>query len=218
MLEDIATELKNKQIFYRPNILSNIFSWQELEKLINLRPFINSQRVHIISDQEDDWKWPYQNWLTDVNTYPPTLFENLIRKYTVFLSDCSRVNEKINSICGEIENITGCSSDAHLYFNLVGNNSESFGIHCDISNVLVLQVEGTTRFKIWSKFNKNRMVDNLGHIDQPPVVDVEMKPGDVVYIPKYYYHQGISTTKRLSISFPHFESEDLHQDRKWIEL
>jgi len=78
MLEDIATELKNKQIFYRPNILSNIFSWQELEKLINLRPFINSQRVHIISDQEDDWKWPYQNWLTDVNTYPPTLFENLI--------------------------------------------------------------------------------------------------------------------------------------------
>ncbi len=62
------------------------------------------------------------------------------------------------------------------------------------------------------------MVDNLGHIDQPPVVDVEMKPGDVVYIPKYYYHQGISTTKRLSISFPHFESEDLHQDRKWIEL
>ena len=59
-------------------------------------------------------------------------------------------------------------------------------------------------------------------IDCVPMLDVIMNPGDIVYIPMNHWHQGISHTKRLSISFPMAESSHdqttYFEDRNWIKI
>ena len=45
-----------------------------------------------------------------------------------------------------------------------------------------------------------------------------MKKGDVIFIPRKHWHRVISKTKRLSISFPMSENENIQQERNWINL
>ena len=46
-----------------------------------------------------------------------------------------------------------------------------------------------------------------------------MKPGDAIWIPRYYPHLATSHTKRLSVSFPFNREIDStrREDRHWIK-
>ena len=58
-------------------------------------------------------------------------------------------------------------------------------------------------------------------IDDAPILDVIMKPGDAIWIPLHYPHLATSLTPRMSVSFP-FTPRGLmsiaHEDRNWISL
>ena len=47
-----------------------------------------------------------------------------------------------------------------------------------------------------------------------------LSPGDIVYIPAYFWHRATSKTKRLSISFPSAAdtSKINSQDREWLNI
>ena len=46
-----------------------------------------------------------------------------------------------------------------------------------------------------------------------------MKKGDIIYIPKKYWHHAISKTKRLSVSFPmSFTDYKICDSREWIHI
>ena len=79
-----------------------------------------------------------------------------------------------------------------------------FGIHSDDNDNIIVQCEGVTNFKVWSKS------DEL-------LLDVDMESGDAIWIPMYYPHLATSKTKRLSVSFP-INTEQPHEDRKWVKI
>lgn len=219
----LSQEIKDEILKCNPCHLSNafpkIFSWGELEALLNLRPFVNNKRFKIINDRQ--YYWGVEGWLSDPNTYPPTLLEEELKKHVCYFLDSSRVNETINGICKELEEtfFNSCS-DAHIYFTIADTMEGGFGIHWDYSHNLIVQVEGNTRFLLWDVYAKEneteRVVESL---DKDPIVDVVMNPGDAVFVPLRSYHQAISQTKRLSVSFPiSFNNEYPSQDRHWIKL
>ena len=47
MNNTLLNNIKNLIPFVERNVLDNLFSWNELESLLNLRPFINDARLHI---------------------------------------------------------------------------------------------------------------------------------------------------------------------------
>ena len=56
-------------------------------------------------------------------------------------------------------------------------------------------------------------------INDPPLIDVDMKPGDVIWIPKYYPHLASSKTPRMSVSFPAYHKlNKSYEERDWIKL
>jgi ribosomal protein L16 Arg81 hydroxylase len=190
--------------FVIKNFIKNIFSWSELNNLLNLRPFVSSNRFHIINSPDKGYKWPNQSWLTDVNTFPPTLIKKIIKKRTCFLIDCSRVNKKVNDLCKNIEKITNMPTDAHIYFTLNKSN-KSFNKHNDTSHNFILQIEGKTNFIVWQ--------------DENIILNENLNIGDLIYIPKLMYHQAISKSKRMSISFAFSDENNLlKQDREWINI
>lgn len=213
--DDIKKNILSNKVYYKSNAISDLYSFKNLEELINLRPFINNRRFHLTSNE--NYEWEYQAWLTDVNSWPPSLLNTIIKKQVCYIADCSRVNKKINSICDELEELTGLPADAHIYFDL--NKSAGHKCHWDNSSNMIVQVEGRTNFKVWDRYfyePNNRVIE---HIDVEPMLDVVMEPNDIIVIPKNMLHQAESITKRMSISFPMAESDgSLKQERQWISL
>ena len=186
------------------NFKKDIFSWSKLESLINLRPFMSNKRF--FCTQEYNFTWPEKYWLTDIDTYPPDVIEKMIDLGTCYIVDCSRVNEEINSICKFLEEVSGRPTDAHIYFSK--KTGESFTPHKDKSGNFIIQVEGETNFKVFDD-NDNVFIDDI------------MCPGDAIYIPANIKHQAVSTTNRMSISFPMWigdTDKQKYQDREWIRL
>lgn len=219
----ITEEIKNKLLqmkpFYMQNAIHGIFSWQELEHLLNFRPVVSTKRFSLNVAKE--YKWPNQAWLTDVNTWPTNLLESELKKYSAYFYDMSKVNEKVNAICGQLEQILNLNTDAHIYFSIVEEDFETSGWspHWDWSHNLIVQVEGISQHKIWNKLAAGEEKRGIDFIDEEPMIDVILKPGDITFIPQKMYHQVIAKTKRLSISFPMDTPNNKGaQDRTWIKL
>jgi hypothetical protein len=206
MFDTILDKINSDVVYYQQQAIdANIFSWTELECLLNLRPFVNHKRFHIVNDKNYTWHNP--GWSSD-NGYPPSLIQEEIKHYVCYLSDCSKVNKSINDLCKLIEDQTGSEVDAHVYFSFSYQDQDiEKYIHKDKSNNLIIQIDGETSFKVWDKERTNLLYD------------IVMRPGDVLYIPAGYWHGALSLSRRLSISIPVSPYQvELREDRHWIQL
>lgn len=215
---EIEMKIREMKPFYVKDAIKNIFSWKELEGIINFRPLLNGDRFHIINQKQ--YTWPLQNWLSDVNTFPAEIIQEELQYDAAYLSDMSRANESINAICRKLELITGCPTDAHIYFCIAQDlQNTGFKIHWDWSHNLIVQIEGETNITVWNKSANNDDPREETTLEETPEFDIIMQPGDICFVPVKHYHRAISKTKRLSISFP---SAPFHeypkQDRTWIKL
>jgi len=212
---EILNKIKKAKPFYMKNVLNNLFSWKELENLLNLRPFVNIDRLKIINNKT--YKWNCCSWLTEKNSWPPDILQKEIKHYVCYIADSSRANKKINLICKILEKNLKKPTDAHIYFSFTTKNDKGFGIHNDVSDNIIIQIEGESNIEVWDfeEKSENRFINEL---NTKSFLNVNMKKGDVIFIPRKHWHRVISKTKRLSISFPMSENENIQQERNWINL
>ncbi len=192
--------------FFDKKVFDKIFTWEELERILNLRPLMNDDRLNIANRSKDEiYEWPVQSWMVDKNTFPPKLLHDIVNERVCHIGDCSRFNKHLNDICGIIEYATNWPTDAHIYFSKKIKN-EGYGKHKDKAHNLIVQIEGKSNVKVWSK-------------DDEIIIDKDMTSGDCVFIPAHTYHKLLPLTPRLSVSFPMWiEKCAPPQDRYWINL
>ena len=191
-----------------------LFSWKELEYLINIRPLLYTKRVYILGS--DEYRWTSSSWAKEVNCYPPFLFRDAMENYVCYLTDMSRCTKRINDFAKKLEDVWNASADAHIYMCLNPKLEHPFGIHFDTNPNVIVQCEGKTNFKVWDKVPPQEQRTMLNP-QSSPILDVDMKPGDVIWIPEYYPHLATSKTSRLSVSFP-LGSAIGFEDRTWVKL
>lgn len=83
---------------------------------------------------------------------------------------------------------------ANLY--LTPKNAQGFPAHYDNHDVLILQIEGTKHWRIYDPLvqfpteSKKAFAprDSLGE----PLHEIYVKPGDLLYIPRGYYHEALT--------------------------
>ena len=216
------TELKIDPKFKRGYCL-NLLSWKELTNVINITPLMSLSRVKSLSNKKYSW-FNNNNWSTDNNCYPSSVLEQIIEDSGVcYFNDMSRSTEKINKFAKNLEDEYDQYVDAHIYMCRNLKPVHPFGIHFDLSHNVIVQCEGQSNFKVWDRvsnpgllYYNNKSVKM--EIDKEPILDVDMNPGDTIWIPKYYPHLATSYTKRLSVSFPFNKKiESLRrEDRHWI--
>jgi len=199
-----------------------LFSWKELEYLINIRPLMTQKRSHILFEEETYFKWRSTGWQKDKNCYPPTLIRKLIEENICYFTDMSRCTEKINAFAKSLEDEYEHQTDAHIYMCRNIELKHPFGAHFDTSHNVIVQCEGTTNFKVWNgvdpKSNYTKMTPE--ELPGEPVLDVEMEPGDAIWIPMYHPHLATSRTKRLSVSFAINKNplKEGFEDREWVRI
>ena len=199
---------------YCPDLLS----WKELSNILNIRPLMSTSRVKVFIKENLTWQNNY--WCSDANCYPSGVLEQVIEESGVCtFIDMSRSTEKINEFAKNLEDEYDQEVDAHIYLCRNLKIKHPFGIHFDISDNVIVQCEGETNFKVWDIIKDKSAPSSNMSITDTPLLDVDMKKGDAIWIPRYYPHLATSNTQRLSVSFPFNRKIDntRREDRHWIK-
>ena len=202
------------------NVHPNLFSWKDLENIINFRPLMTGWRVRVPDTEGLPKLWGTDPWANPEEvSLPASVLKKMIDTRVFYIGEMSRCTEKVNEVALNLENkYKGSSVDAHLYIGKFVDPHHPFGIHFDMNDNYIVQCEGKTHWKVWDKVeNKDQPQSHLS-VEEDPILDVVLNPGDVINVPAYYPHLAISITPRLSISFPLMKDVKLAQERYWIKI
>ncbi len=203
---------------YCPELLS----WEELSNLVNQTQLMTQQRIRVNFPEEyaKSLSWPNTRWCLDETAVPAVILKDIIERYVCYFREMSRSTKKINDFAKSIEDTYNMPTDAHIYTCKNLDIDHPFGIHYDNSHNIIVQCEGETNFKVWDIIKEKDQPQANMSITDIPLLDVDMKPGDAIWIPKSYPHLATSHTPRMSVSFPFIrEREDEPiQNRDWIQL
>lgn len=212
-------------IDYVENYCPNLLTWKEFADLINIRPLLTQERVKLLDPKKRIFKWFTHGWMKDVNTYPPSLIRALLDEIVIYFTDMSRSTKNINDFASFLEDQYERHIDAHIYVCRDPNIEHPFAAHFDMQHNVIVQCEGKTNFKVWKEVEDHSIEKQiqLDMSNEKPILDVIMEVGDAIWIPRYYPHQAISLTPRLSVSFPFNDTEntahkDHFEDRNWVTL
>ena len=197
---------------YSPNLLT----WDEFSTLINIRPLMSSPTRVRVNGMEETFTWKNSIWSIDPNCFPASLLKEMIGKYVCSFLDMSRSTKKINDFAKKLEEEYNLSADAHIYTCRNPKLGHPFGIHYDYADNVIVQCEGKTNFKVWEEVEPTSGSNVNLTVEGDPILNVDMKPGDVIWIPKHYPHLASSKTPRMSVSFPLKPGPT--QPREWVKL
>ena len=192
-----------------------IMNWEDLNNLINIRPLMTTDRVNIFPKK--DLRWMNDVWTTHPRCYPPSEIKKSIEEGIVIINEMSRFTEKINAVAKSLEKEYDSPCDAHIFTCGNPDLQHPFGAHYDMSHNKIIQCEGVTNWKVWEPIDGFES-SNL-EVDSDLIIDVDMHPGDVIYIPRDYIHLATTKTRRLSVSFPiRIDTHPALQEREWHKL
>jgi len=145
---------------------------------------------------------PYEllTWDDCINTLNEYFVEDKwIRLFPDFSFVANNVTNypQVQSILNHLKKINPNKAyNANLYCNMSTTGS-TFGLHVDTQDVWVWQCVGTTKWAVH--------YNNGSYHSYEGVVVHELKPGNMLYIPKGLYHAAKPLTPRFSISFAVFD-------------
>lgn len=208
MKEKLESIVNSTTSRYLPGLFpdyNNLFSWEELDRLINLPPFSTSNRVKVPNMEEA--QWGQYAWSKDINSWPTEILKEQLSTGVLIVEEASRANKQVNALAKGIEEaaIKNRPVDLHVFADFKPSNDHPFSVHWDLNANLIVQIEGSTRWRVWdtkgtqevNNLPIERAVKMLGE----PDIDTILTPGDALFIPENYWHLAASEEKRLSLSF-----------------
>ena len=182
----------------------DLFSFKELETLLNLRPYVSDKRFNPNGEDIKEF-WHTPSWSSDKTTWPVSNIRNVIKDRTVYLTDSSRANKRINDFCKELEHLVNLPVDCHLYFSLK-KDTKNLGKHFDYAHNIIVGCIGSVKVDIF--------------VEDDKMISKELSNGDYAFIPKLIDHQVTPLTdRRLTCSFPMSVNQyKVFDDRDWLEL
>lgn len=109
-----------------------------------------------------------------------------LEPYTIITHNAAHHVKCVNDILNQIQKLNpNATGTAHAYICLTAL-SQTFGNHCDDSEVFFWQAIGKTKWKI---------------TDRGKIFEYTLQENDLVYIPVGIYHDVITLTPRVGISF-----------------
>jgi len=179
-----------------------LFGWEAFNRLLdqsghwtaaNLRMFHNTQNV-------SPTQYCRENTSGKALIPDPRKVQlQLARGSSLVANDLETMTPAIAGLCEGLSQEFAASLGANVYCSFKG--VRAFGAHFDLHHVFAVQVEGE---KLWRLY-KNRMPDPVDmpakgpELQQwfqrncgPVMQEVRMKPGDVLYLPRGWFHDALA--------------------------
>ena len=126
--------------------------------------------------------------------------------------------DPIHSLLSLLEIEWGCMVGANVYLT-PPQGAQGFAPHYDDIEAFILQLEGEKHWKVYPPFpgSKNvlprcssRDFTEMEMKNHKPIIDVILKPGDVLYMPRGWIHQAYTISPNDTISSSSSSSESMH--------
>jgi ribosomal protein L16 Arg81 hydroxylase len=114
---------------------------------------------------------------------------------TVVLPALQRTWAPLRELCAALEN--DFSHPAHANAYLTPGDSPGFTPHYDTHEVFVLQIAGNKRWQLFEPPltlpHRTQSFTPVGYALPAPVLELELKPGDLLYLPRGYVHAAYTS-------------------------
>ena len=163
------------------------------------------------TSEKKDYSYINTQWRKE---YDHRMIENLWSTGHSFIIHSPHISPRVRKTVKEIEAKNNVSCDAHTYCGRA--DSKSFHPHSDNVHNLIVQCSGQSLWKVWK--HSTAMSMTFPNLDDTDVmIEVVMKPGDAIFIPKGKIHQAKALTDRISVSFPFMPGPTPLQDEINLE-
>ena len=109
---------------------------------------------------------------------------------TVVLPALQRTWPALRHLCAALEDELSHPVHANAY--LTPGDSPGFTPHYDTHEVFVLQIAGTKRWRVFEPAqplpHRSQPFTPVGFALPPPLLELDLKPGDLLYLPRGYVH------------------------------
>lgn len=196
---------------------SNLIYWNEIENYFNNPYLYDKDMVYIIDEygsietlQEKIYPWSSTSRLS-----AKEIFDNINGGKSFYCANFNKFNERCNTLSSEVyQNIQNINLDFHVYGGMK-SSSESFSIHRDYANNIILQIDGESHWRVYNADSSIQERNLCSDEKLQLLIDYTLKPGDLLYIPMGNYHKCKPLSKRLSISICFIKEENKFIDNNW---
>jgi len=126
------------------------------------------------------------------------LWQNFDAGCTIRLLCPQKYNDEIHALLSNLEYEFGCMVGSNAYLTPGGAPNQGFAPHYDDIEAFILQLEGYKHWLVYPPMTKEETLprqssrdfteDEMANIE--PIIDVELGPGDMLYMPRGWVHQA----------------------------
>ena len=195
----------------------HVFSWSEFNRLLNMSKLWSDRSMKIILDgqnldlAEHGRAGHTREGFQAIMPHPEEINLLLRRGATVVLDLIETLSPGVAGVCAALQTATGGVAVCNAYCSWRAH--QGFLAHFDNTDVLALHIEGSKVWRIYEGRADNAIdMDGHNYGSFPPehhasakgklLDEIEMKPGDVLYLPRGQYHEALaSSDASLHLSF-----------------
>ncbi|MEV7783284.1 cupin domain-containing protein [Kitasatospora sp. NPDC088351] len=174
--------------------LAGLMSWDDLNAILTHHRF-EPPRFRLAANGEQVPAHTYsQPIVTRRSTVwhrlqPSELHKRLAEAATLVLDAVDELHAGIGALAGQLERWLRTGVQVNLYASWTG--TEGFGVHWDDHDVVVVQLDGAKRWRIYGPTRAlpmHRDVETPEPPPEEPVADLVLTAGDVLYLPRGWWH------------------------------
>lgn len=141
---------------------------------------------------------------------------------TIRLLCPQKYNDQVHALLSTLEDEFGCMVGANAYLTPGGCQNQGFAPHYDDIDAFILQLEGYKHWKVYEPFSKQETLPRESSRDfteeemkgRDPVIEVDLGPGDVLYMPRGWIHHANTIGNHHSL---HLTASAM-QNWAWVDL
>jgi ribosomal protein L16 Arg81 hydroxylase len=126
---------------------------------------------------------------------PDRLSAMLAGGCSLVLDRAAKFSPSLSGLCRELELYFRCNINPNVYFT--PPDAQGFALHYDTHDTAIIQVAGTKHWRVYdSAFElplEHQNFDKKVHSASAEPRELEMKPGDFLYLPRGFLHEARST-------------------------
>lgn len=198
-----------------------LFSWDQLNHLLNFHRLRFGEEIRLAAKGRK---------IFDKPEMPEEWIRHCQDGYTLIINQLQARLPAIAELASAIERAIGHRSQVNMYCSWPGQ--QGFDQHHDDHEVFILQIEGTKRWVVSEETYKypldkyNNVSADTGEPKGPPYIETELRPGDVLYIPRGHWHYAVAgdepslhltlgVTCRTGVYWLKWLADELMDEEEW---
>ncbi|MFE9255556.1 cupin domain-containing protein [Streptomyces sp. NPDC006879] len=189
--------------------VAGLFTWDDLNHIIATQR-LEPPRLRLSADGEmvplHRYAVPTTNRraVTWSRIQPAELHAQLKDGASMVLDAVEEIHPAVREAAEGLERFLGTSVQANAYASWT--EREGFGLHWDDHDVVVVQLQGSKRWRLYGATRQAPTFRDVESPEQPegdPVADIVLAAGDVLYLPRGWWHAVTADqgTESLHLTF-----------------